>query len=247
MTGTPSRTFTPAAIAGLAVMVAGCFGGGEPMTSPSVQASAEAAASESASVVPEPNASPTRAATTDPTDPPESATAAPSFSGGGGFTVTPHPEADALFLERDECTNPRDGYQLQFPEDWWTNTEIARFPACVWFSPTFYEVVDETRRPDEIAIEILWVGGSYGWFTEEFSREEVTVGTQRGVRAEIAGTQEDSANGTSYLYVVQLGPTAEEGPNLVARTDTDMGGEYELNKAVLDRIMATMEFIGTTQ
>lgn len=174
------------------------------------------------------------------------ATAAPSVSAGGS-TVAPNAEADTLFLERDECTNPQDGYQLQFPDDWWTNTEIARFPPCVWFSPTFYEVEDETRRPDEIAIEIFWVGGDYGWFTEEFSREDVAVGTQRGVRAEIAGTSDDPANGTTYLYVVQLGPTAEEGPNLVARTDTDMGGDYDLNKAVLDRIMATIEFIGTTQ
>ena len=67
------------------------------------------------------------------------------------------------------------------------------------------------------------------------------------VRVEIAGTQDDPANGTTYLYVVQLGPTAEEGPNLVARTDTSMGGDYELNKAVLDRMMATIEFVGTTQ
>ena len=91
------------------------------------------------------------------------------------------------------------------------------------------------------------MGADYGWVTEEFSREDVAVGTQRGVRAEIAGTAEDSANGTSYLYVVHLGPSPEAGPNLVARTDTDMGGDYTLNKAVLDRIMATIEFIGTTQ
>jgi hypothetical protein len=26
-----------------------------------------------------------------------------------------------------------------------------------------------------------------------------------------------------------------------------MGGDYELNKAVLDRIMATIEFLGTIQ
>lgn len=236
----PRRILPPFAVIGLTFVLAGCSGGADPTPVPTPRPTpSEPAMSEPASVVPEPSIAPSEA--------PATATAAPSFGGGGGFTVTPNADADALFLDRDECTNPRDGYQLQFPDDWWTNTEIARFPACVWFSPTFYEVVDETRRPDEIAIEIFWVGGDYGWFTEELSREEVTVGTQRGVRAEIAGMPDDSANGTTYLYVVQLGPTSEEGPNLVARTDTEMGGDYDLNKAVLDRIMATIEFIGTTQ
>jgi hypothetical protein len=240
MTRIPRRISHPLAVIGLVFVLAGCFGGADPTPTPTPEPPAtQPDASEPASTAPEPSIAPSEA--------PASATAAPSFGGGGGFTVMPNPEADALFLDRDECTNPQDGYQVQFPDDWWTNTEIARFPACVWFSPTFYEVVDETQRPDEIAIEIFWVGGDYGWFTEEFSREEVTVGTQRGVRAEIAGTPDDSANGTTYLYVVQLGPTSEEGPNLVARTDTEMGGDYDLNKAVLDRIMATIEFIGTTQ
>ena len=235
----PHRVLAPVAVIGLVLSLAGCLGENEPTPSPTpAPTTQEPDASEPATMTP----APSEAVSATP-----SGTPAPSFGGGGGFTVTPNPDADALFLERDECTNPRDGYQLQFPDDWWTNTEIARFPACVWFSPTFYEVVDETERPDEIAIEILWIDGDYGWSTEEFSREDVAVGTQRGVRAEIAGTADDDANGTTYLYVVQLGPTPEEGPNLVARTDTDMGGDYALNKAVLDRIMATIEFIGTTQ
>lgn len=244
MTRSPRRMLRPAASIGLAAFVlVGCLGGTDPTprpsASPTPEPTAAPAASEPASIAPVPTAS--------PSDVPASATAAPSFGGSGGFTVIPNPDADALFLDRDECTNPQDGYQLEFPDAWWTNTEIARFPACVWFSPTFYEVVDETQRPDEIAIEIFWVGGDYGWFTEELSREDVAVGTQRGVRAEIVGTPDDSTDGTTYLYVVQLGPTWEEGPNLVARTDTDMGGDYALNKAVLDRIMATIEFVGTTQ
>ena len=49
------------------------------------------------------------------------------------------------------------------------------------------------------------------------------------------------------MYVVQLGPTLADGPNLVARTTTEMGGDFDLNRAVLDRMMATMEFIGVIQ
>lgn len=223
-------------------LLAGCAGVSGDIPSPSSEPAASAAAS-----APTPTPEPTPTATVEPDESEAEPTTTPTATVGGEPTVAPNPEADALFMDRDECINRQDGYLLQFPDDWWTNTEIARFPACVWFSPTFYEVPDETQRPEEIAIEIFWVGGDYGWSTEEFSREELAVGTQRGVRAEIAGTSDDPANGTTYLYVVQLGPTAEEGPNLVARTDTDMGGDYELNKAVLDRIMATIEFIGTTQ
>ena len=233
------RPLRPLVVIGLAFTLAGCFGTADATPSASPGLTPEPVASEPASIAPAASAAPTIA--------PSSAGAAPTPTGDGGFTVMPNAEADALFLDRDQCINRQDGYQLDFPDDWWTNTEIARFPACVWFSPTFYEVVEETQQPDEIAIEIFWVGADYGWVTEEFSREDVAVGTQRGVRAEIAGTAEDSVNGTSYLYVVHLGPSPEAGPNLVARTDTDMGGDYTLNKAVLDRIMATIEFIGTTQ
>ena len=225
------------------VLMTGCLGVSEDIPSPSAEPVASTASGEAT-----PSATPEPTATATPTPEPSEAgpTVAPSV-GTGGFTVMPNPTADSLFLERDECTNRQDGYQLQFPEDWWTNTEIARFPPCVWFSPTFYEVEDETQRPDEIAIEIFWLDGGRGYLTESISHEDVMVGTQSAIRTEVVGTPDDMTDGASYEYVIRLGPTPEEGPNLVARTDTDMGGDYELNKAVLDRIMATIEFIGTTQ
>jgi hypothetical protein len=50
-----------------------------------------------------------------------------------------------------------------------------------------------------------------------------------------------------YRYQIQLGPTPEEGPNILVTTTTDMGGDYELNKAIIDRMMATIEFVGSVQ
>ncbi|MEO5986478.1 MAG: hypothetical protein ABIW50_02460, partial [Candidatus Limnocylindria bacterium] len=171
-----------------------------------------------------------------------SATPAP-----GGFGIPSNPTADALFLVRDECRNPQDGYQLEFPEDWWTNTAIGKVPACSWFSPTFYQVPDPAVVPDEIAIEIFVVQGDRGYVRRILSREEIIVGgTQDAVRLEIDGTA-DGSDGGSYEYVVQLGPTLESGPNLVARTDTAMGGTFDITKGVLDRMMATIRFIGTVQ
>ncbi len=171
-----------------------------------------------------------------------SATIAP-----GGFGIPSNPDADTLFLVRDECQSSRDGYRLEFPEDWWTNTDIGKVPSCSWFSPTFYEVPDPHVVPDEIAIEIFVVNGDRGYQRRVLSREEIIIGgTQSGWRLEIDGTA-DGSDGGSYEYVVQLGPTLEQGPNLVARTDTKMGGIFDVNRGVLDRIMATMRFFGTVQ
>ena len=175
--------------------------------------------------------------------PPQTEIATPSQTDDAdppsGFSVEAHPEADALFLDRDECENLEDGYRLEFPEEWYTNTEIGDVPACSWFSSEFYEVEDPNEVPDEIGITIEYVEGDSGSFEDAVSRETVIVGsTQEATRVEYQD---------SYLYQVQLGPTPEEGPNLLVTTTTEMGGDYELNKAVLDRIMATMEFIGTIQ
>ena len=218
----------PSVAAALVLVLAACSTAATPIPStPTPTTTAEQTAA------PTPSAEPTPA----PQEPTPSQTdddGAPT-----GFTVTPHPEADSLFLDRDDCENLEDGYRLEFPEEWYTNTEIGDFPACSWFSAEFYEVDDPNEVPDEIAITIEYVEGDSGSFEDAISRETVIVGsTQEATRVEYDD---------SYLYQVQLGPTPEEGPNLVVTTTTDMGGDYELNKAVLDRIMSTMEFIGSVQ
>jgi hypothetical protein len=211
----------------------------ESETTPTPEASVAASSSQSASATPaEPSEEPS--ATPAETPPPI----------GGGFQLTANPEADALFLDRDRCENRRDGYQLQFPDEWYTNTEYRNFAPCVWFAPDDYET-DGDSVPPEIAITIEWVPGDVGFFNEELSREEGEVGLQPAVRIEEAGAGTEGSefppDWRGYSYVIQLGRTPEEGPNLVVRTTNEMGGDYELNKAVLDRILATIEFIGSTQ
>lgn len=160
---------------------------------------------------------------------------------GGPFSVLPNPEADTLFLERNTCQNVDDGYEVQFPAEWNANAEIGAGAAapCSWFSPTEYEVDDPNELPPEVAITIEYREGDAGSFDDAISREAVIVGeTQEAVRVEYDDR---------YLYRVQLGPTPEEGPNLLVQTTTEMGGDYELNRAVLDRMMATMELIGSIE
>ena len=196
---------------------------------------------------------PTATASPEPTPSPsssesESSEASPSSSpiegeGEGGFTWEASAEADALMLDRFDCQNLDDGYQVDFPAEWNTNAELGGVPTCSWFAPTEYETGAPGEVPDEVAIEIFVVEGDRGYRGDVTDRQEGLVGaTQPATRVVVAEGDE-----TMYEYVVQLGPTPEEGPNLVARTTTEMGGDFDLNRAVLDRMMATMEFIGVIQ
>jgi len=212
---------------------------------------ASAAPSDSHST--EPTASATTMPTLTPSPEPPSEAPSPSSSEVGElrpFAVPANPEADALFLDRDDCENEADGYRLEFPDAWYTNTAIGDVEPCSWFSPTFYEVADPSQVPPEIAITVEYLEGDVGSFGELMSSETGVVGgTQTAVRAEWGPDERSAqpADWREYVYVVQLGPTEEEGPNLVLRTSTNMGGDYELNKGVLDRIVATLELLGTIQ
>ena len=217
----------------LGLLLSACIGGTDaqttaPATTPTLE--------PTPSATPEPTPEPTEAETPEPTESPSPVMSGPP----GGFAVVPNPEADALFLEPDTCTNERDNYEVTFPDAWWTNTEVGRHPACIWFSPTFYEVPNPNQTPEEIAITITWVAGDVGRTDADIvSRQEVIVGGQAASRVEW--------DDETYWYVIQLGPTPEEGPNLLVETSDEMGGDYELNKAVMDRMMATIEVFGSTQ
>jgi hypothetical protein len=220
----------------LGLLVSACAGGADPTdsASPSPTPSVRPTPTHPASTSPEATRSPTEEPTQQPTDSPS-----PTLVElPGGFTVHANAEADSLFLDRDTCSNERDNYEVAFPDEWYTNTEIGRNPACVWFSPTDYDVPDPSVVPDEIAITIEWVEGDIGRNdADALSREDVLVGGQNASRVEW--------NDEAYWYTIQLGPSPEEGPNLLVATSAEMGGDYELNKAVMDRMMATIEFFGS--
>ena len=212
------------------VVLAACTNAASPTTQPTPSTTPQATES--------PSPEPTDEAT------PE-ATASGSDGSFGGFRVAANSEADALFAQRFSCQNLDDGYEVAYPAEWNANAEFGGVPPCSWFVPTEYETGAPGTTPDEVAIELFVVDGERRHEPGEVeSRDEGFVGvTQPAVRVELA-----EADGTmAYEYVIQLGRTPEEGPNLVARTDSEMGGDHVLNKAVLDRMMSTMEFIGSIQ
>ncbi len=238
-------------ILAVGLLVSACSGAAEPTDSASASPTASTAPSPAGAESPseEPTASATEGSTDGPTEEPTDSPSPTFVDLPGGFTVHANAEADSLFLDRDTCSNERDNYEVTFPDDWYTNTEIGRNPACVWFSPTDYEVPDPSVVPDEIAITIEWMDSDFGSFEEMLWNEEIFVGAQQAVRAEWAGAQGDGGQmppeWRMYGYQIQLGPTPEEGPNIVVLTTNERGGDYELNKAVMDRMMATIEFFGS--
>lgn len=126
-----------------------------------------------------------------------------------------------------------------------TNTETGDVPACSWFTPEFFEVAASGAAPDEIWISMGVIDGAIGYtgVTIGYSSEEVTIDGLTASRVESnpnPNPNEDPAY-RRYWYMI---PFDAEGAGLtfVASTDTDMAGDYDLARAVLDRIMATLEF-----
>jgi hypothetical protein len=167
---------------------------------------------------------------------------------GSPFTVIADPEADALFVNPDTCTNPVGGYTVEYPDSWYTNTEFGNVPACSWFSPTSYEVTSSDEVPDEVVITVTVFPGPLGSFTSPdlALNEEVPIGGFTGVRQEQVGVAYESgayeALPPSYHYFVVMGDPRGDGPRMLATTDSTGVDDYELNKAVLDRIMASLQF-----
>ena len=168
------------------------------------------------------------------------------------ITVAENASAEALFIEPDACTNPEAGYTVAFPESWYTNTAIGDVPACSWFSPVFFEVQNLISVPDEVVIvvrrfEASGIGGlGQGIYGETFEIDAVPAG--RAEQVGVGGGFLDMGS-FHYGYTLNLSESTPAGDDLAtfitaATTwlmDEDVA-EYELNRAVLDRIMASLEF-----
>lgn len=159
------------------------------------------------------------------------------------FPVIESSEADELFVDPDTCSNPEGGYTVSYPDSWYTNTALDDVPACSWFSPTYYELNDSGDMPEEIAIDIRVFEGAVGFIWADLYSQELTVDGFAGRRAETGMTKDPGmpTDVFQYDYLVLL-DAESDGRKLWAFTGTDYGGEYELNKAVVDRIMASLEF-----
>lgn len=160
------------------------------------------------------------------------------------FSVLASAEADGLFVDADTCTSPEGDYTVTYPDSWYTNTEVAGVSACSWFSPVFYDLNDDGSRPEEIAIEIGVFTGAVGFIWADLYTEAITIDGVEARRTETGMTKdpETPTDEFQYSYLARFAPDTTAGRKLSASTGTEYGGGYDLNKAVLDRIMASLEF-----
>ena len=152
--------------------------------------------------------------------------------------------ADSLFVDTDTCTNPEGGYTFEFPDAWYTNTAVGQTPACSWFTPHFFEVPDTGEAPAEVWISIGVIDGALGYIgtTQVFANDAVMIGSLAGRRVEFNPDPNGSPGYRAFHYTADLGESAGSGPTFVASTNVDSADDYELAKAVLDRVMASLEF-----
>jgi hypothetical protein len=169
---------------------------------------------------------------------------------GSPFTVIDNAEADALFSRIDTCTNPDGQFTVNFPADWYTNPTIGDLPACSWFAPRPFAISDISVVPDEIAIVVHTFEGGFGYVyaPKTTIRDDITIGGHEGYRFEQVGVSYEGggfeALPPSYTYNASFGSPISEGPSMQAVTESEGASDYILNKAVLDRIMASLVFLG---
>jgi len=179
---------------------------------------------------------------------------------GLAFSVVDSATADDLFATADSCTNPQAHYTVTYPDTWYTNTAIGDVPACSWFSPVLYEATgnysgrDASPPPDEVVIVMNYsrgVGGIGGFGEPVRFSEQLAVDGREGVRDETVGAGDGLVplGGYRYQYTITVAGVLPNEDNsavvLFASTTwmpADDSATYELNEAVLDRIMASITF-----
>lgn len=163
------------------------------------------------------------------------------------ITVLESAEADALFAETATCTNTLDGYSVTYPSSWHTNDAVGPVPACSFFSPIPFTGTADGNLPTGVPISIGVFEGAVGYIWVDLYGEAVAIDGFEGGRSETGKTKEaDVPTDTfQYGYLLLLDENVNgEGRKLQATTDSEWANGYEVNRAVLDRIMASLRIDG---
>jgi hypothetical protein len=142
------------------------------------------------------------------------------------------------------CENADDGYTIDRPEPWETNSADAMAP-CSLFDPEPIDVDPGTQIPLDIAVRVTVDAVDHERVATEDQRGEEVLAFDEPVVADLTTTRiEARAEGDTVLrpegsvetrWLVDLG----DGRTLVAAT-TDVAGDYERNRAVLDAMVGTL-------
>ncbi|MCV0403840.1 MAG: hypothetical protein K5924_09020 [Chloroflexi bacterium] len=161
------------------------------------------------------------------------------------ITVLESAEADALFAETATCANTLDRFSVTYPSSWHTNDAVGPVPACSFFSPNPFTATADGTRPGGVPISVDALEGAVGFIWVDLYTEEIAIDGFAGRRSETGKTRDvdDPTDTLQYSYLLILDENLNgEGRKLMATTDSEWANGYELNRAVLDRIMASLRF-----
>lgn len=166
---------------------------------------------------------------------------------------TPTPFGADVFEDPDSCEHSSGVYRVAFPDAWWWNTEyehaeLGELAACTYFAPDEFDITTASREdtvPQGVAISMQYLDdGCLGFFTPVLSSREVNIDGYTAVVEERAERPTEDSPPGGYGYRIDLNPDVpceEGGQFITAGTGVDSAGDYEENKAMLDRMMSTME------
>jgi predicted small lipoprotein YifL len=151
---------------------------------------------------------------------------------------------DPAMEQTSECINHVEGFAVEYPATWQTNTDEVLGP-CMLFDPEPVEVPPASELPLEIAIQIGFEAVPFATLSREvlgrrdLTRERTTVDGREALRLESETTGEGLHDRgiRMYQYFVDLGDTT-----MVAATH-DVGVlPFERKRRILDAMMATFDF-----
>lgn len=169
----------------------------------------------------------------------------PDPTPGATDTDSPSPSPDSTALGQ-ECFSPRDGYQVQYPQDWHVNDPEGADP-CAWFHPDPFTLPVATEAPD-IAIRISVEDLGYQQMSDAItsgpnvkqvvSTEQIEVAGRRALRVEVVESGEVfyPEDTRQTIFAVEWEEAA-----LTASTTSVAEGDYTAHVEVLDAMVQTLE------
>lgn len=172
----------------------------------------------------------------------QGATTAPT---GTSAETTTSPRGEEM-AETTRCTNEQDGYSVEYPADWHTDSDEP--PPCEFFDP---KPIELPEQPQDVAgLAVISVDREAVAFsrvtgedpaTRVVERGEVEVAGRPAVRRLIEATGQAllPEGRRSYQYLVKL-----DGDTLVATADGRDDRDFDANREILDEMMRSLELTG---
>ncbi len=142
------------------------------------------------------------------------------------------------------CINQQVGYQVNYPQDWQTNSgKVMNF--CQVFDPNSAKVPERTESISKAIYLRVEENTPFDLVSQEnlgeehLSKETLTIDSYQAVAVESESTGRAMLpkGQRTYSYIVDLG-----NRTLIATTYDVPGNDYPKNKQILDDMLKTLEF-----